>query len=306
MGSLQQDVSTLPGIAVFVAAGRAGNFTAAADALGVTKSAVGKTIARLEQRLGVKLFHRTTRITRLTTDGEAYFAACARALDEIEAAEEAMTSANKIISGQLRINMPVAFGRQVLLPLLLEMSRPHPSLMLSLTFTDATIDPLQEDVDLVIRFGALPDTSHLVARRLVSQDRVICAAPSYLDQRGAPATLDDLQRHVAIVGSRNGPPLHWVVSEAGVERRLIPARAHQMSDGQAMVDAAVAGLGLCQTPASLVRAHLQNGRLVSVLQDYTATPVDVHALWPMTVQLSPKVRYVVDQLRSAAARGLLD
>jgi DNA-binding transcriptional LysR family regulator len=79
-----------------------------------------------------------------------------------------------------------------------------------------------------------------------------------------------------------------------------------MSDGQAMVDAAVAGLGLCQMPASLVRAHLRDGRLVSVLQDYTATPVEVHALWPKTVQLSPKVRYVVDQLRAAAARGLLD
>jgi DNA-binding transcriptional LysR family regulator len=306
MDAAGQDISTLPGIAVFVAAGRAGSFTAAADTLGVTKSAVGKAIARLEQRLGVKLFHRTTRITRLTTDGEAYFAACARALDEIEAAEEAMTSANKIISGQLRINMPVAFGRQVLLPLLLEMSRPHPALTLLLTFTDATIDPLQEDVDLVIRFGALPDTSHVVARRLVSQARIICAAPSYLEQHGAPVSLDDLGRHRAIVGSRNGPPLHWVILEDGVERRLSPARAHQMSDGQAMVDAAVAGLGLCQAPASLVRNHLEDGRLAAVLQDYTAAPVEVHALWPKTVQLSPKVRYVVDQLRAAAARGVLD
>jgi DNA-binding transcriptional LysR family regulator len=306
MAGLRQDIATLPGIAVFVAAGRAGSFTAAADAVGVTKSAIGKSIARLERRLGVKLFHRTTRITRLTTDGEAYFSACARALDEIEAAEEALTSANKIISGQLRVNMPVAFGRQVLLPLLLQMSRPHPSLTLSLTFTDATIDPLQEDVDLVIRFGALPDTSHLVARRLVSQDRVICAAPSYLDRRGEPATLDDLQSHMAIVGSRNGPPLHWVVLEAGMERRFTPAQAHQMSDGQAMVDAAVAGLGLCQAPASLVREHLRAGRLTPVLQAYAAAPVEVHALWPKTVQLSPKVRYVVDQLRDYAASGLLD
>jgi|UPI000690D037 DNA-binding transcriptional LysR family regulator len=306
MANLKQDIGTLPEIAVFVAAGRAGSFTTAADALGVTKSAVGKSIARLEQRLSVKLFHRTTRITRLTTDGEAYFAACARALDEIEAAEMALTSANRIISGQLRVNMPVAFGRQVLLPLLFEMSRPHPSLTLSLTFTDATIDPLQEDVDLVIRFGALPDTSHLVARRLVSQARVICAAPSYLNRCGEPATLDDLRDHMAIVGCRNGPPLHWVIMEAGVERRITPTLAHQMSDGEAMVDAAVAGLGICQVPASLVRAHLKDGNLLPVLQAYTAAPVEVHALWPKTVQLSPKVRYVVDQLRSAAAAGLLD
>lgn len=306
MVSVRQDAGLLPSIAVFVAAAQAGSFTAAAQQLGVTKSAVGKTIARLEQRLAVKLFHRTTRMTRLTADGEAYFAACSAALDEIDAAEAALTSANQIISGRLRINMPVAFGRQVLLPLLLEITRPHPSLQLSLTFTDATIDPLQEDVDLVIRFGALPDTSHLAARRLVSQARVICAAPSYLEEHGAPQSLEELANHMAIVGARNGPPLHWVVWEGGVERRITLARAHQMSDGQAIVDAALAGLGICQMPASLVRRSLNEGRLVEVLAAYAAPAVEVHALWPKAVQLSPKVRYVVDQLVGCAGRGELD
>jgi DNA-binding transcriptional LysR family regulator len=300
------EAGTLPSVAVFVAAARAGSFTAAADQLGVTKSAVGKTIARLEARLGVRLFHRTTRVTRLTPDGEAYFSACAAALEEIQAAETALSSAHQIISGRLRVNMPVAFGRQILLPLLLDIARPHPLLTLSLTFTDATIDPLTEDVDLVIRFGALPDSGHIVARHLVTQPRVICAAPDYLRDRGTPRTLDDLSGHRAIVGSRNGPPSRWTVVDQEIEQRIAPPSVHEMNDGEAMVDAAVGGLGLCQVPASLVRRYLQDGSLIAVLADYAPAPVPVNALWPKTAQLSPKVRYVVDQLLAFAARGLLD
>lgn len=302
----QTDAGALPSVAVFVAAARAASFTAAAEHLGVTKSAVGKTIARLEARLGVKLFHRTTRVTRLTPDGEAYFAACASALDEIQAAETALSSAHRIISGRLRVNMPVAFGRQILLPLLLEISRQHPSLTLSLTFTDAMIDPLAEDVDLMIRFGALPDSSHIIARQLVTQARVICASPGYLRVRGTPQTVEDLAGHLAIIGSRNGPPTRWTVARNGIERRIAPPVAHEMNDGEAMVAAAVGGLGLCQVPASLVRRHLGDGSLVAVLQDHAPPAVPVHALWLKTAQLSPKVRYVVDQLLAFAARGLLD
>jgi DNA-binding transcriptional LysR family regulator len=293
-------------IAIFVAAARADSFTQAASALGMTKSAVGKAIARLEQRLGLKLFHRTTRVTRLTADGEAYFAVCAAALAEIHAAEEALTSSHQIISGRLRMNMPVAFGRRVLLPLLLQIARPHPALTLSLTFTDEMVDPLQEDIDLAVRFGPLPDTVHLSARRLVSQRRIICVAPSYLATHGAPERLQDMAHHMAIVGSRRGPPMHWVVVEGGVERRLVPPTTHEMNDAEAMVDAAVAGLGLLQMPVSLVREPLQQGLLLPVLEDYAAPPVDVHALWPTSSQLSPKVRHVVDQLATLAAEGAFD
>ncbi|WP_091743206.1 LysR substrate-binding domain-containing protein [Phenylobacterium immobile] len=302
----RQDVASLPNIATFVAAAKAGNFTRAAAMLGVTKSAVGKSIARLEQHLGVTLFQRTTRITRLTADGEAYFAACEAALAEIHAAGDALRSAHEVISGRLRVNMPVAFGRRVLLPLLLDMARPHPALSLSLTFTDAITDPLEEDVDILIRFGGLADTSHLIARRLVRQPRVICAAPSYLQARGAPTSLDDLQQHMAVVGSHRGPPLHWVVMDRGVERRILPPATHQMSDGEAMVEAGLAGLGIFQAPASLVRGPIARGALIPLLEAYAAGPVDVHALWPRAAQLSPKVRYVIDQLVACAARGLLD
>ncbi len=295
----------LTGVTVFVAAARAGSFTQAAERLRITKSAVGKSIARLEQRLGVKLFHRTGRLTRLTADGEAYLAACAAAMDEIDAAETALSTGNRVLTGRLRIDMPVAFGRRVLLPILIEIIRPHPGLTLSLTFTDATSDLLQDDVDLAIRFGMLKDSSHLVARHLVAQERVICASPAYLRAYGEPRTLEEVRSHRCIVGAPKGPPLVWHVREGGMEKRFTPPATHQLSDGESMVDAAVGGLGLCQLPISLVRDRLEAGTLVAVMRDYSAVPVDVHMVWPRRAHLSPRVRYVVDQLISYASAGRL-
>jgi len=291
------------GVAVFVAAARADNFTQAADRMGLTKSSVGKTIARLEQTLGVKLFHRTTRLTRLTADGEAYLAACTSALDEITAAQAALSSNNRVLSGRIHIDMPVAFGRRVLLPILVDIMRPHPGLSLSLTFSDATSDLLQDDVDIAIRFGALKNTSHLVARHLATQDRVICASPAYLRARGEPLTLADVRRHRCIVGSLKGPPLIWTVLEDGVEQRFTPPATHQLTDGEAMVDAAVNGLGIGQFALSLVREHLAAGRLKPILQSYSSAGVAIHAVWPKRAQLSPRVRYVVDELVRYAANG---
>lgn len=296
----------LSGVCVFVAAARADNFTQAAERMGLTKSSVGKTIARLEHRLGVKLFHRTTRLTRLTADGEAYLTACTAALDEITAAQAALSSNNRVLSGRIHMNMPVAFGRRVLLPALIEITRPHPGLSLSLTFTDATSDLLQDDVDIAIRFGALRDTSHLVARRLTTQQRVICASPDYLRAMGEPTNLADIRQQRCVVGSPKGPPLVWFVRDEEVEKRITPPATHQLSDAEAMVDAAVSGLGLAQFPISLVREPLNDGRLRAVLQKYSGTGVDIHAIWPKRAQLSPRVRYVVDELVAYAAKGRFD
>jgi DNA-binding transcriptional LysR family regulator len=293
----------LAGVSVFVAAARTGSFTLAADRLGITKSAVGKSIARLEARLGTKLFHRTTRLSRLTADGEAYLAACAAAMEEIEAAQSALSSADRVLSGRLRIDMPVAFGRRVLLPILIDIARSHPGINLALTFTDATSDLLQDDVDLAVRFGPLADSSNLVARHLVDQERVICAAPAYLDSYGRPQTMTDLRSHRCVVGSPKGPPMAWIVRENGQVRRVTPPDAHQVSDGEAMVDAAVAGLGLCQVPISMVRDRLEARELEAVMVDLSTVPVEINAVWPRRAHLTPRVRHVVDRLVKVAATG---
>jgi DNA-binding transcriptional LysR family regulator len=299
------DEDPFAGAAMFVVAARAGSFTNAAERLGVTKSAVSKTIARLERRLGTKLFHRTTRLSRLTADGEAYLAACATALGEVEAAQAALMSSNTALHGRLRIDMPVAFGRNAILPLLVGIAEANPGLSLDLTFSDATSDLLQDDVDLAIRFGALKDSSHLIARHLADQDRVICAAPVYLARHGRPQSLGDVKHHRCVVGAPKGPPLGWIVREAGEVRRFMPPATHQLSDGSAMVDAAVAGLGLCQVPISMVRGHLAAGELETVLDDISTVAVEIHAVWPRRAHLSPRVRHVVDRLLAEAERGTL-
>jgi len=294
------------GISVFVAVAHAGTFTAAARNLGLTKSAVGKAISRLEQRLGFALFHRTTRVTKLTTDGEAYLSACTAALDEILAAQSALTSQHKKLRGRVHIDMPVAFGRNVLLPLLIEMTRPHPDLGLSLTFSESSSDLLQDGVDLAIRFGSLPDSSDLVARRLATQHRVICASPSYLRAHGVPEALPDLAAHHCIVGTIAGPPQVWFVNDGSKDKRFTPPQTHRLSDGAAMIDAAIGGLGLLQLPISILREALSDGRLVPVLESCSGADVDVHVMWPRQSRLNPRVRYVIDSLIAYAAEGKLD
>ena len=293
----------LSGVTVFVTVSRTGSFTRAAEKLGLTKSAVGKAVTRLEERLGFQLFHRTTRMLRLTADGESYLAVCAAAIDEVVGAQTALSSNNERLSGRIHIDMPVAFGRHVLLPILIEIVKPHPDLSLSLTFTDATSDLLLDDVDLAIRFGALRDSSHLVARHLTAQDRVICGSPEYIRAHGKPRTLQDISSHRCIVGTIKGPPLVWFVRDGEIEKRLMSPDRHQFSDGEAMVDAAVGGLGLVQLPVFMVREYLENGLLQTVLNDYSTVAVDIHAVWPRRAQLTPRVRYVADQLILRAKKG---
>ena len=301
--TLDASSDNLAGITIFVTAARLGNFTLAAESLGISKSAVGKSIARLEARLGIQLFQRTTRSNKLTEDGRAYFGVCAAALENIGAIETSMMSRHDVLVGQVSIDMPVAFGRDILLPILLELCRPHPDLDLVLTFSEGLTDPSAEDVDLLVRFGALEDSSHLIARRLAAESRVICASPGYLAAQGTPMTLEDLNKHRGIVGTQNGPPRKWLVRDHDQIRSVAPKQCHRLSDGGAIVAAAVAGAGICQMPFSIVDRFLTSGELVPVLAKYLTIPVEIHLLWPTQSYQSARHRYIIDGLAAAAARG---
>ncbi|MDH6149543.1 MULTISPECIES: LysR family transcriptional regulator [Paraburkholderia] len=299
-------VDSFSGVVIFVTAAKSRSFTDAAEQLGLTKSAVGKAIAKLEDRLGAQLFHRTTRSISLTADGEAYLAACASALDEISTAETALGPGHQRPAGRLRVDMPAAFGRRILVPILLQIAQKNPDLQLTMTFSDHLIDPIEEGVDLVIRFGELQSSSGLIARRLTRQRMVIAASPEYLEQRGTPGRLEDLELHACILGHRRGQPLSWRVNINGESRRISPPATHQISDGDSIVEAALAGMGLCQMPMSLLRRHLESRALLSVLDDFSSDLIDVHAVWPKVAHLRPKVRHVVDTLLSLAEQGELD
>lgn len=293
----------LTGISVFVEVARAGSFTSAAEKLGLTKSAVSKTITKLEARLGEKLFHRSTRRLSLTNAGETYLASCTAALDILRDAEAILGGDEGCPSGRLRLDMPYAFGRLVIVPLLARLCLEHPGLQLTLSFTDRIIDPIEEGVDLVIRFGRTHDVAGLMTRTLVELPRHICASPEYLARRGTPVGLDDLEHHDCIVGLRRGAPQRWAVRNGGEDRLLSPPPTHEVEDGEAIIAMAEAGLGLCQMAAPLIRGQLASGALVPVLEDFRGSDVPVQAVWPGVRQASPRLRFLLDHLAEQARAG---
>lgn len=297
----------LGGITAFVNTAQHGSFTAAAERLGLTKSAIAKSVGRLEERLGLKLFQRSTRRLSLTPDGERFLISCQNAIDILEEAEAELTSHIVHPSGRLRIDLPAAFGRQRILPILLPVTRNYPELSLTITFSERFVDPIEEGIDLVVRIGELADSSGLVARRLTTQKLVICASPDYLQQYGEPVSLDELSLHQCIVGFRRNQPKSWILKEPnGKLKRYIPSPTHEMGDGDAMLSSVLAGCGLSQLPRWLVGKYLASGELKEVLPAYAGGEMPISALWPKSRQLLPKIRYVVDTLIQAAEDGLLD
>ncbi|KNC11425.1 LysR family transcriptional regulator [Pantoea sp. RIT-PI-b] len=297
----------LGGITAFVTTAQLGSFTAAAERLGLTKSAVGKSVSRLEDRLGLKLFQRSTRRLSLTPDGERFLNSCQNAIDILEQAEAELTSHICQPAGRLRVDLPAAFGRQRILPVLLQITRNYPELALTVTFSERFVDLIEEGIDLVIRIGELADSSGLVARRLTTQKLVICASPDYLLYHGTPVTADALSEHQCVVGFRRNQPISWLLKDVeGEITRFIPPATHEFADGDAMLTATLAGCGLSQLPIWLVGDYLASGELQEVLPGHSGGEMPISALWPKSRQLLPKIRYVVDTLVQAAEDGALD
>lgn len=297
----------LGSITAFVTTAQCGSFTTAAERLGLTKSAVGKSVARLEERLGLKLLQRSTRRLSLTPDGQRYLQSCQNALEVLDQAEAELSAHTLVPAGRLRIDLPAAFGRRRVLPHLLRLAGECPALTLSVTFSERFVDLIEEGIDLVVRIGELSDSSGLAARRLTTQKLVICAAPTYLEGHGTPLTPQDLERHRCIVGLRRGQPVSWLLREAdGRQTRYTPPATHELADGDAMLDAVIAGCGLSQLPLWLVRDDLQRGTLRTVLQAHSGGEIPISAIWPAGGQMPPRTRHVVDALVAVAAQGGLD
>lgn len=289
------------GIRDFITVAQSGSFTAAALALGVTGSALSKSVMRLEARLGTKLLHRTTRRVSLTNEGEAYLASCLRAVSVLDDAENYLKTGQQEPSGRIRINLPAAFGRRHVLPTLIALTARYELLDLSITFSERMIDLINDGVDLVVRIGELANDADLVAKRLGEQRLVICCAPSYLARRGAPRVKEDLLRHDCLIDWRRGLRHGWLLkNETGkVEAYDIPVR-HEMGDGEAILAATLAGCGLAQLPTWLVNEHLQSGALVQVLSELSGGEMPIHVIWARSNYMQPKLRVIVDELLLAA------
>lgn len=291
----------LDGVAIFVSVVQAGSFARAAEQLGVTRSAIGKAIARVEARLATRLFHRTTRSLMLTDDGHIYYERCLRAMEELKSAELQIESGRREVSGVLRVSMPVLFGRHCVAPILLNFAKQHPNLELHLSFSDQTVDLLADGFDLVIRNGVLgQESSGLRARKLVGQPKVICASPDYLAQYGQPSDWADLTNHRILLYRRAGRIHTWQMLDDKGKAIDVPLHSSMnMDDMEAIVDAAVQGLGLAWVPEWLILKHLNNQTLTKVLTDHPSITMECHALWADTPHMPQRIRLAVDALVEA-------
>ncbi len=288
----------LDGITVFVEVVRLGSFASAAEHLGLTRSAVGKSMARLETRLATRLFHRTTRTQSLTDDGQIYYEHCSRALAELQVAEAQMESGRHEVAGRLRVSMPVLFGRHCVAPILLNLARQYPLLDLNLSFSDRPVDVLAEGFDLAVRCGVLgTESQDLRARKLDVLRKRVCASPGYLAAHGRPQSTAELPAHSILLYRRADRINVWQLPDATgrIVDMTLPSRL-QLDDLEAIADAATAGLGLAWLPEWLVRDRLRTGRLVSVLDNQPGATMQCHAVWPNAPHMPLRLRLAVDAL----------
>jgi DNA-binding transcriptional LysR family regulator len=222
-------------------------------------------------------------------------------MDELRGVEGSFLNGVAEPKGRLRIDLPAAFGRRHIAPMLISLARQYSQLDLTLTFGERTVDMINDGIDLAVRIGDLKDDPELVARRLGDQHLVICAAPDYL--RKCPPILhtSDLLERDCIIAWRKGLRIAWLLKNAkgGVEEQEVRVR-HEFGDGEMMLRATLEGGGLCQLPTWLVSEHLRSGALVTVLDTYAGATMPIHVIWPRTRYIQPKVRVVVDALLEMA------
>ncbi|MEC5398672.1 LysR family transcriptional regulator [Uliginosibacterium sp. H1] len=297
------DPVQLGSIELFCKAAELGSFTAAAEALGVTPAAVSRAIGRIEERLGVRLFVRSTRRMRLTDDGQLYHEQCRQALAQIEEAERAITGHQMVPAGVLRISVPTTYGHSRVMPLLPAFRARYPAVSVEVEVSNRNIDFVEQGFDLAIRLGAPPD-SRLVARKLEDASMGVFASPDYLSRHGEPRTLDELQQHTSaqFVRPSTGRVMPWVFRRDGADIELqLDSPVRVLEDVLGCVSFARAGGGLVQIYHFVVAEQLARGELVEVLKPYAGRSRPFSILYPHNRHLSARVRAFVDFMLQAVA-----
>lgn len=274
-----------------------GGFSRAAERLRISVSQVSRQVAALENRLQTRLLYRSTRRVTLTEAGRSLFERCRSLAEE---RDEALRAASEYqgdaLKGVLRLSCAVAYGERFIVPLMNDFVALHPGLALDVQLTNATVDLVQEGIDLAIRLGRLTPSS-LIAGRIAPRVMHLCAAPAYLARKGVPRSLDDLVAHDCLVGTSDT----WPFGDGGGETLLRPRGRWRCNSGTAVLDAALRGFGLCQLPDYYVAEHVAAGRLVSLLPEHRPPNTAVWAVYPQRRHLSPKVRAAIEHLKSGLA-----
>ena len=285
---------------VFVRVAESSSFTAAGRDLGISSSGIGKAIARLEERLGVRLFHRSTRSISLTPEGVLFLRRCQTILGEIDAAETELTQTTTEPRGKLRVSLPLI--GMLLMPAVSSFAIAYPEIDLDLDFSDRLVDVIQDGFDVVLRTGR-PGNSQLRMRKLGTYSYVIVGSPAYLAKWGVPKAPEDLDRHACLLHrwSATGKAQQWLFSHDGADMEYEPPVSTVANTMEPLIDLAEHGAGLIYTPTFTVREQLADGRLQSVLDTYVRGTGSLQALWPANRHQSPKVRAFV----AFMARNLL-
>jgi DNA-binding transcriptional LysR family regulator len=279
----------------FVAVVESGSFIAGGRSLGLTRSAAGKAITRLEAHLGVRLLNRTTRNMSVTDDGQVFYQHCIQIFSDLEEAQASVGQQVGVPRGNLRISLPDALGRLLVLPLLGEYQHLWPQVHVDASFTDRVVDLVDEGFDLAVRIGRHPTDSSLVSRTVAHHCSVICAAPAYLREHGSPETADDLLTHDCLVFSSRLKRQPWRLKREDGEWLKVSVNSRMRLDsGEAIRDAALLGLGIAYLPNFLTAEYLKDGSLIQLLPSYGTEEVPVQAIYPSRRYLSPKVRCFID------------
>ena len=289
----------LQGLLAFVEAATTGSLTAAADRLEVTPAAVSKSLARLEEQLGVRLLHRSTRRLALTEEGAGFLEKARLALRALDEAVADVSQSARTPAGRVRISVGVAFGRRFVLPFLPTLTARHPQLAIELDLDNRPVDLVAEGFDIGIRGGIIEDSS-LVARRVCKLPLVLVASPAYLREHGVPTSIEDLSRHqcAALRYSGNTPSAWYFRRSAGGKRiEYLPDAAISVSDPEALLDVALVHAGIAQTGLHHTLPFLRSGRLKLVMLDqHDGGDRETVLHYPHRQYLAPRVRVVVDAL----------
>lgn len=282
-------------MSVFVAVAEEAGFSTAARRLNMSPPSVTRAVSELEQRLGARLLHRTTRSVRLTDAGQRYLADCRRILGEIEEVDRHAAGIHATPRGTVTVTASVLFGRMVMAPILLDLLDRYPEISLTTTFVDRVVHLIDEGVDVAIRIADLPDSS-LSAVRVGSVRRVLCASPHYLDARGRPDTPADLTRHETIDFVNMTPGGEWAFEKSGKTQRFRPRSRLRVNSADAAIAAALRGRGITRVLSYMIAPRLAAATLELVLDDFAPPAVPIHVVHKEPGRTSARIRAVVDHL----------
>lgn len=280
------------GLDEVVAIADSGSFVRGAARLGVSTSHISRVVARLEERVGARLFHRTTRKVALTETGTAFVERCRHLIQEREDLLS-QASGSSEPQGELRITCSTALGERFVAPIVRRFTEAHPRLSVNLDLTNRVVDVIAEGYDIGIRTRHVTDT-RLVGRHIASRPIEVCASPDYLAAAGSPQCVDDLKDHACLVGTSRT----WHFLERGVPKLFTPRGRWRCNSGAAVLDAAIAGMGICQLPEFYVRPHIDAGRLIQLLASVRGEPERIWVVYPQRRQLLPKIRQLADALEA--------